>query len=116
MVLNVFVNFYMYYGGINFGFMNGGLYNKFCGLLLSILSYDYDVFLIEVGDIIMKFYILWEIIGKYEKILLIFIFVNIIKFVYGKVEMIYLLIFFDVLLKLLVFCGFVYLFFFLIME
>lgn len=57
--MNVFVNFYMYEGGINFGFMNGVGYNYFVYfLILSIISYDYDVFLIEVGDIIIKFRIL----------------------------------------------------------
>ena len=100
LALNASVNFYMYHGGTNFGFMNGGSYNKPRGLLPSISSYDYDAPLTEAGDITTKFHILREIIGKYEKIPPIPIPANTTKFAYGKVEMTHLSTFLDALPKL----------------
>ncbi|XP_071482743.1 beta-galactosidase-1-like protein 3, partial [Diadema antillarum] len=57
------VNFYMYHGGTNFGFMNGGNYDG--GYKPTITSYDYDAPLSEAGDTTEKFFKLKEIIQKY---------------------------------------------------
>ena len=95
--LNASVNFYMYHGGTNFGFMNGGPPDISRPLLSSITSYDYDAPLTEPGDITTKFHILREIIGKYEKLPPIPIPVNTTKFAYGKVQMTKMLKFFDAL-------------------
>ena len=95
--LNASVNFYVYHGGTNFGFMNGGPDDISRPLLSSITSYDYDAPLTEPGDTTTKFHILREIIAKYEKIPPIPILVNTTKFAYGKVQMTKMLKFFDAL-------------------
>ena len=47
------VNFYMFHGGTNFGFMNGAnFYEKY---MPTITSYDYDSILTEAGDITEKY-------------------------------------------------------------
>ena len=49
------VSMYMFYGGTNFGFMNGGFQNE--GSYKSdITSYDYDAPLAENGDITLKYH------------------------------------------------------------
>ena len=49
------VNFYMFFGGTNFGFMNGAnselVRNDF-----DTTSYDYDALIAENGDMTEKFY------------------------------------------------------------
>ena len=85
--MNASVNFYMYEGGTNFGFMNGAGYNNKDGLLPSITSYDYDAPLTEAGDTTTKFHILRDTIAKYEKIPPIPIPPNTTKAAYGKVQM-----------------------------
>ena len=85
--MNASVNFYMYEGGTNFGFMNGARYRYKDGLLPSITSYDYDAPLTEAGDTTTKFRILRDTIAKYEKIPPIPIPPNTTKFAYGKVQM-----------------------------
>ena len=98
--MNASVNFYMYMGGTNFGFMNGAGYNGGNGLLPSITSYDYDAPLTEAGDTTTKFHILRETIAKHEKIPEIPIPPNTTKFAYGKVQMAQLSTFLDVVPKL----------------
>lgn len=59
------VNFYMFYGGTNFGFTAGandggpGAYNS------DVTSYDYDAPMDEAGDPTEKFYEIRRLIGKY---------------------------------------------------
>lgn len=48
------VNFYMYHGGTNFGFINGA--NHEDGYQPTITSYDYDAPLSECGDMTEKYY------------------------------------------------------------
>ncbi|MFC1461034.1 beta-galactosidase family protein [Verrucomicrobiota bacterium] len=60
------VNFYMFHGGTNFGFMNGA--NYFEGYKPTITSYDDDAPLNEHGDITPKFKAFREKIGKYEAV------------------------------------------------
>ena len=98
--MNASVNFYMYMGGTNFGFMNGAHYDKENGLLPSITSYDYDAPLTEAGDTTTKFHILRETIAKHEKVPEIAIPPNTTKFAYGKVQMAQLSTFLDVVPKL----------------
>ncbi|KAJ7376860.1 Beta-galactosidase-1-like protein [Desmophyllum pertusum] len=86
--MNASVNFYMYEGGTNFGFMNGAGYNKSDGTLIpSITSYDYDAPLTEAGDTTTKFQILQKTIAKHEKSPVIPVPANTTKFAYGKVQM-----------------------------
>ena len=98
--MNASVNFYMYMGGTDFGFMNGAGHNKDNDLLLSVTSYDYDAPLTEAGDTTTKFHILRETIAKHEKIPEIAIPPNTTKFAYGKVQMAQLSTFLDVVPKL----------------
>ncbi|XP_072378093.1 beta-galactosidase-1-like protein 2 [Diabrotica undecimpunctata] len=67
------VNFYMFEGGTNFGFMNGG--NQANGAVDNsgyqpdTTSYDYDALLTESGDYTMKYVVIKELLKKYNKIL-----------------------------------------------
>ena len=58
------VNFYMFFGGTNFGFWAGA--NDFgIGMYVAdITSYDYDAPLDETGDATPKYYILMNVIGE----------------------------------------------------
>ncbi|AIQ36285.1 beta-galactosidase [Paenibacillus sp. FSL R5-0345] len=61
--LSASVNFYMFHGGTNFGFMNGAnLFEKYEPL---VTSYDYDTLLDESGKPTAKFYAARKIIEKY---------------------------------------------------
>ena len=94
--LNASVNFYMYEGGTNFGFMSGANLN----LVLykpMLTSYDYDAPLTEAGDVGTKFHILRETIAKHEKVPEIPIPSNTTKFAYGKVQMTKMSTFLDAL-------------------
>ena len=97
--MNASVNFYMYEGGTNFGFMSGANMN-----LLSYkpipTSYDYDAPLTEAGDTGTKFHVLREIISKHEKIPIVPIPANTTKFAYGKVQMTRMFSFLDVVHEL----------------
>ncbi len=57
------VNFYMFHGGTNFGFMNGA--NLSDTVQPTITSYDYDSPLSEAGDLTLKFEAYREVISKY---------------------------------------------------
>ena len=57
------INFYMFHGGTNFGFMNGANYDgKYAP---TITSYDYNAPLTEAGDRTENYYILRDIIEKH---------------------------------------------------
>jgi beta-galactosidase len=58
------VNFYMWHGGTNFGFMNGAnaFFNHYAP---DVTSYDYDAPLSEAGDLTKKYFALRKVIGKY---------------------------------------------------
>ena len=58
------VNFYMFHGGTNFGFMNGS--NYFTKLTPDVTSYDYDAPLSEDGKITEKYRVFQSIIKKYR--------------------------------------------------
>ena len=60
------VNFYMFHGGTNFGFLNGA--NDKGTYRATVTSYDYDSPLDEAGDPTEKFRRFRSIIGKYETV------------------------------------------------
>ncbi|XP_011494081.1 PREDICTED: beta-galactosidase-like [Ceratosolen solmsi marchali] len=60
---NVSVNFYMFFGGTNFGFSSGA--NVRDGYIPQLTSYDYDAPLNEAGDPTPKYFELRKIISKY---------------------------------------------------
>ncbi|MFD5019895.1 beta-galactosidase family protein [Paenibacillus sp. NPDC058367] len=63
LALGASVNFYMFHGGTNFGFMNGAnLFDKYEPI---VTSYDYDTLLDESGKPTAKFYEARKIIEKY---------------------------------------------------
>lgn len=57
------VNFYMFHGGTNFGFMNGA--NFYDRLEPDVTSYDYDAILTEDGERTKKYYEFQKIISQY---------------------------------------------------
>ncbi|MCM1054106.1 MAG: beta-galactosidase [Bacteroides sp.] len=64
MLANGNVNFYMFLGGTDFGFMNGSNYDD--RLTPDVTSYDYDAPLTEDGRITEKYMAFREVIGKYN--------------------------------------------------
>lgn len=60
------VNFYMFIGGTNFGFMNGS--NYYDKLTPDVTSYDYDAVLTEDGRITPKYKAFQSIISKFAEI------------------------------------------------
>lgn len=60
------VNFYMFHGGTNFGFMNGA--NDDGNYWPTITSYDYDAPLNECGDPTDKFFAFREVISRHVSI------------------------------------------------
>lgn len=60
------VNFYMFQGGTNFGFMNGS--NYYDCLEPDVTSYDYDAVLTEDGQITEKYKAFQKIIGNYAEL------------------------------------------------
>lgn len=57
------VNFYMFHGGTNFGFMNGANFTD--KYMPTITSYDYDSLLTEAGDITEKYLGVRAAVEKY---------------------------------------------------
>lgn len=64
MLENGNVNFYMFHGGTNFGFMNGS--NYYTKLTPDTTSYDYDAVLSECGDITEKYKVLHDVVKVYN--------------------------------------------------
>ncbi len=60
------VNFYMFHGGTNFGFMNGSNYDG--KIMPTVTSYDYDSPLDEAGDPTEKYFAIQKVISKYEEV------------------------------------------------
>ncbi len=78
------INFYMFHGGTNFGFMNGANYDG--KILPTVTSYDYDSPLSECGDMTEKYYAvkaeLEKRFGKADEIEV----ADTIKYSYGRVD------------------------------
>lgn len=62
---NASVNFYMFYGGTNFGFTSGANNGGPGGYQPDLTSYDYDAPVNESGDPTSKYFALREVIGEY---------------------------------------------------
>ena len=80
------LNFYMFHGGTNFGFMNGAnYYDKYEP---TITSYDYNALLSEAGDLTKAYYEVRKVIEKHtgEKLPPLTV-KNTQKKAYGKVEL-----------------------------
>ncbi len=58
------VNFYMFHGGTNFGWMNGANLEK-GQYLPTVTSYDYNAPLSECGDLTPKYHAFRQVISKY---------------------------------------------------
>lgn len=76
------VNFYMFIGGTNFGFMNGS--NYYDKLTPDVTSYDYDAVLTEDGRITPKYKAFQSIISKFAEIPEIPLTTKISRKEYGK--------------------------------
>lgn len=61
---DISVNFYMFHGGTNFGFMNGANYHD--EQRCTVTSYDYDALLTEAGDLTEKYHLVKDILKRYE--------------------------------------------------
>ncbi|CAF0759614.1 unnamed protein product [Brachionus calyciflorus] len=79
------VNFYMYFGGTNFGFSNGAD----PPFLAEPTSYDYDAPLSEPGDITNKYLAIRDAISKFQPLPDVPIPANSTKLALGKVQMTY---------------------------
>lgn len=62
---NASVNFYMFFGGTNFGFTAGANVGGPGGFVADITSYDYDAPMDESGDPTSKYFTLRNVIGEY---------------------------------------------------
>nr|CAD7432748.1 unnamed protein product [Timema monikensis] len=62
LAVNASVNFYMFFGGTNFGFMSGANYGSRYEPQLT--SYDYDAPLTEAGDPTGKYFAIREVVGR----------------------------------------------------
>ncbi|UAL52621.1 glycoside hydrolase family 35 protein [Metabacillus dongyingensis] len=60
------VNFYMFHGGTNFGYMNGANHYEF--YTPTITSYDYDALLTEWGDPTEKYHAVKQVLSKYTDV------------------------------------------------
>lgn len=65
------VNFYMFFGGTNFGFWAGANDWGIGKYMADITSYDYDAPLDETGDATSKYYILMNVIQEVSLFLLV---------------------------------------------
>lgn len=84
------VNFYMFHGGTNFGFMNGANFKEEDGKIVylpTVTSYDYDSVLTEAGDITDKYRLIRSLIEKYVGKIDLEIPANSVKKAYGKVAL-----------------------------
>jgi len=78
------LNFYMFHGGTNFGFMNGSNYHE--DLRNTTTSYDYDAVIGEAGELGEKFYQYQKVISKYREIPEVEFSTVIKQKAYGKLE------------------------------
>lgn len=85
LALGASVNFYMFHGGTNFGFMNGA--NYFDKYEPIVTSYDYDTLLDESGNPTEKFYAARAIIEQYVELPKLELPPFIQSRAYGKVQM-----------------------------
>lgn len=77
------VNFYMFQGGTNFGFMNGANWGASTA---DVTSYDYDGILSEDGQITEKYMAFREIIGRFREVPPMQFSMDIKRKEYGKIS------------------------------
>ncbi|WP_152394940.1 glycoside hydrolase family 35 protein [Paenibacillus guangzhouensis] len=86
MSLGASVNFYMFHGGTNFGYMSGAnCFGDDSRYEPTITSYDYDVSLNESGEPTDKYFKVREVVGKYVDLPELELPAPIAKAAYGKV-------------------------------
>ncbi|MDO4295596.1 MAG: beta-galactosidase [bacterium] len=78
------LNFYMFHGGTNFGFMNGS--NYYDRLTPDVTSYDYDAILTEDGQITEKYKEFQKTIRKYAPVPEVKLTTDIRRKDYGRLE------------------------------
>lgn len=79
------VNFYMFHGGTNFGFLNGA--NHIKAYEPTATSYDYDTLLAESGEPTAKFYAVRAVLEKYAELPPLELPAPILRRAYGQVAM-----------------------------
>lgn len=79
------VNFYMFHGGTNFGFMNGSNYDDKVGA--DVTSYDYDAPLTEDGQITEKYLEFQKVIAKFRDIPEVEFTTKIERKAYGSIQL-----------------------------
>lgn len=79
------VNFYMFHGGTNFGFINGANYDKVYAP--TVTSYDYDAPISESGDLTPKFFEVRAVIEKHFGALPPLDVENLPRAAYGQVKL-----------------------------
>ncbi|MFC3798797.1 beta-galactosidase [Cohnella sp. GCM10012308] len=79
------VNFYMFHGGTNFGFLNGA--NHIARYEPTVGSYDYDTLLSESGEPTAKFYAVREVLERYAELPPLELPAPLPKRAYGEVAM-----------------------------
>lgn len=79
------VNFYMFHGGTNFGFMNGSNYDD--RITADVTSYDYDAPLSEDGQITEKYLEFQKVIFKFREIPKVEFTTPIIRKSYGTLQL-----------------------------
>lgn len=79
------VNFYMFHGGTNFGFLNGA--NHIKTYEPTATSYDYDTLLAESGEPTAKFYAVRAVLEKYAELPPLALPAPIARRAYGQVEL-----------------------------
>ena len=83
--LGASVNFYMFHGGTNFGFLNGANHDK--SYTPTVNSYDYDSPLNECGDATEKWYRTREVLARWVDVDLSYVPPASVKRAYGEVTM-----------------------------
>ena len=79
------VNFYMFHGGTNFGFMNGSNYED--RITADVTSYDYDAPLSEDGQITEKYLQFQKVISRFREIPKVKFTTPIIRKSYGTLQL-----------------------------
>lgn len=79
------VNFYMFHGGTNFGFMNGSNYDN--RITADVTSYDYDAPLSEDGQITEKYLEFQKVISKFREIPKVEFSTPIVRKAYGTLKL-----------------------------
>eukprot|EP01132_Coremiostelium_polycephalum_P005310 gene5310-6615_t len=86
LLLNASVNFYMFYGGSNFGWMNGANSGSLTDYEITVQSYDYDSPITEYGDTTGKYFAIREGLANFGANISMPVPPNSTKYAYGQVQ------------------------------